>query len=731
MLGLEPCPRAVSTGRPSRVSCNVPVIGWKSRFQSPGLYVTGNFYVPRGQLGLSPRSSTCAATASIRTGPRPSIGSGPSGIRPTATACSPSTPSSSGRSGIHHGTHNLSLWNWLSSATPPPVSGVERHARPSIGCPHARKWIPNASASPGSPGGRAITWYLTALDDRVAAALPRVPPSPTAPPGCTGSRGSQCVASITECLRLGFSVVAALVAPRPAHHQRSSGTPFFPPDGYHEVYQRARRIYELLGAPERIRGLDDDVRPQRSTAISQRKPRWMIVGSKGDLAVTGTNSPRPRILGTGGPEQHPRGCRPSRPPRIHAIPSPAHPDSPEAGSAGGRTAGAAARPGVPLVPARELAILRPTGSEGPAGWAGRYADGRQVTFETEPGVRLYAQVFSAATNVTGAPLVIRVKDPGRMYTAVTSTKSLRCWAGATSSSYNPASPRPISTPPGIHRHRAHGRLAPDAPSLACRSGMSCGRWNGSPPRTSPPGKIILYGRRDQGAVVLHAALLDSRIHEVVLIDPPASPLARSALLNVLGRDLARVAAALAPRRITLLSPFPQGSEFAGRLQTARYRRRRIPPGTQLQTVFTKVPIAGFQRHPLEDHRGDRPALAKERPPHENPDESSIRTHAFFPSAVPPPGSAHFRIRGPPVSSSRGSPGFPLARAAAPPGPFQGCLPLPYAFDAMEPYIDAKDDNPSRQTPRRVRRQPEQGGRGLSGSPEDVHRGTGSESRQGA
>ncbi|MBN8248290.1 MAG: hypothetical protein J0L84_12720, partial [Verrucomicrobia bacterium] len=70
-------------------------------------------------------------------------------------------------------------------------------------------------------------------------------------------------------------------------------------------------------------------------------------------------------------------------------------------------------------------------------------------------------------------------------------------------------------------------------------------------------RIVLHGKRDMAALVLHAALLDSRVTEVVLDDPPASHWQRPALLNVLRvTDLPEIAAALAPRPITFLTEPP-------------------------------------------------------------------------------------------------------------------------------------------------------------------------------
>src|SRR5438552_14274196 len=69
--------------------------------------------------------------------------------------------------------------------------------------------------------------------------------------------------------------------------------------------------------------------------------------------------------------------------------------------------------------------------------------------------------------------------------------------------------------------------------------------------------LSLYGKGEMGMLALYAALLDERVQQVILSDPPASHWQGPALLNVLRvTDLPEVAGALAPRRLVSLTKAP-------------------------------------------------------------------------------------------------------------------------------------------------------------------------------
>ena len=95
-----------------------------------------------------------------------------------------------------------------------------------------------------------------------------------------------------------------------------------------------------------------------------------------------------------------------------------------------------------------------------------------------------------------------------------------------------------------------------------------------------PSRVAVYGKKEMGILALYAGLLDPRIGEVILNDPPASHRQSPALLNVLRlTDIPEVAGAFAPRRLTCLTAVPGAWGYAQdiyRLMDAHERFGRSP-----------------------------------------------------------------------------------------------------------------------------------------------------------
>lgn len=100
----------------------------------------------------------------------------------------------------------------------------------------------------GRSGGGAYSWWIAALDERIAAAAPTA--------GITTMKNhvaDGCVEGHCDCMfmvntyRWDFDRVAALVAPRPLLIVNTNKDPIFPIDGVFHLYQSTRRLYDLLG----------------------------------------------------------------------------------------------------------------------------------------------------------------------------------------------------------------------------------------------------------------------------------------------------------------------------------------------------------------------------------------------------------------------------------------------------------------------------------------------------
>lgn len=174
MLGLDPMPartplRARITGQFERERYRVEKIVFESM---PGLYVTGDLYVPK-QAGRKPAVLYLCGHAP-----------GPWGAKAQYqhhgiwlanhgyVAFLIDTIEFGEIPGIHHGTHDLGLWNWLSlgySPAGPEVWNAIRamdylSTRPDVDAARV--------ALTGISGGGAITWYAAAADERFHTAAP-------------------------------------------------------------------------------------------------------------------------------------------------------------------------------------------------------------------------------------------------------------------------------------------------------------------------------------------------------------------------------------------------------------------------------------------------------------------------------------------------------------------------------------------------------------------------------
>jgi hypothetical protein len=78
-----------------------------------------------------------------------------------------------------------------------------------------------------------------------------------------------------------------------------------------------------------------------------------------------------------------------------------------------------------------------------------------------------------------------------------------------------------------------------------------------------PQRVTVAGAGMAGAIGMYAAILDSRVQHVVVIDPPESHVQGPVFLNVLRHtDLPEAAALLAPRRLSFYARMPKAYEYS-------------------------------------------------------------------------------------------------------------------------------------------------------------------------
>lgn len=273
MLGLDPLPektdlQVVVTGRVEHDEFTVENIHFQSR---PGLYVTGNLYIPKGLDEPAPAILYVCGHGRIKKG---DISYGnkaryqhhPAWFARHGYVCFIIDTLQLGEiEGIHHGTYRYKMWWWNCRGYTP--AGVE-----AWNCIRALDYLqtrsevdPEKIGITGRSGGGAYSWWTAALDDRIKAAVPVA--------GITDLQNhvvDGCVEGHCDCMylvntyRWDYPLVAALVAPRPLLISNSDKDNIFPLDGVIRVHDKVRRIYRLYNAEKNL-GLNITEGPHRDT----------------------------------------------------------------------------------------------------------------------------------------------------------------------------------------------------------------------------------------------------------------------------------------------------------------------------------------------------------------------------------------------------------------------------------------------------------------------------------
>lgn len=307
MLGLDPMPertplQATVTGRLEGDGFTVENLHYQSR---PGLYVTGNLYRPaNAQPGEKfPAILYVCGHAKVKESDV-SLGNktayhhhGVWFARHGYLCLTIDTIQLGEIEGVHHGTHHLNRWWWISRGYTP--AGVEAwNGIRGIDYLAARDDVdPDRIGVTGRSGGGAYSWWIAALDTRVKAAAPTA--------GITSLRNhvvDGVVEGHCDCMfhvnsrRWDFDRVASLVAPRPLLILNTDKDRIFPIDGVFQVYQSARSLYETLGAGENI-GLHIAEGPHKDTQpLNTGAFHWFERHLKGSDLMDTTGEPAVKVL---------------------------------------------------------------------------------------------------------------------------------------------------------------------------------------------------------------------------------------------------------------------------------------------------------------------------------------------------------------------------------------------------------------------------------------------------
>lgn len=563
MLGLDPLPartplKAVITGKLDRELYRVEKLVFQSM---PGLYVTGNFYVPKNARGVPAVLYLCGHSPHPQ-GAKFNYQDRAQWFASHGYACLVlDTLEFAEVAGIHHGTHNLNMWNWISLGYTP--AGVEVwNAMRALDYMETRPEVDNRRIGlSGISGGGAMTWYTAAVDERIAAA------APVCSTFTYGSQASNWLAfGQCDCIYYNntyawdFPVVGALIAPRPLLMISGQKDSIFPPDGYHEVFRRAKKVYDLYGAPDLIREFDDNVGHSDPPHFLREARQWMQRWLK--------NDPTPLSEDTNTPPREPAAnlaCLTKLPDDAtnYKIQNQFVPPAKRHGDLQ-----AALKDRVfHWFPIHEIPFdTKVSGNTG--GYIAHYADYRDVSFQSEDGVRIRAQILARKQRPAEGPLLLYVKRPGDSIYAADTDELLPLLGRYTV----------MILQPRFTEQSLSAREYADIERTALWAGRTIAamqiwdilravKWAADESR---PSGIAIYGKGDMGILAMYAALYEPRIQHIILNDPPVSHWQSPALLNVLRiTDIPEVGRALKSRRITCVTrPGPAFARQANSLPEA-------------------------------------------------------------------------------------------------------------------------------------------------------------------
>ena len=560
-LGLDPLPpqtplNARITGTLERDSYRVEKIVFEAM---PKLYVTGNLYLPKTK---APYPAVVYVTGHS---PGP-IGSkvkyqahGTGFARNGFAAFVLDTVEFAEIPGIHHGTHNLGMWEWLSLGYSPAATEVWIAMR-ALDYLQGRSDIDGQRiAITGRSGGGAVSWFAAAADDRFVAAVPV-----HGTWNVESHVADDVVKENCDCIyfcnaaHLDLALVGALIAPRPLLIINGMRDVTFPPRGYKDVLKRISKIYEMYGVPEKVAEFEldtghRDLPPYRKSAFDWIE-RWVGNGKE-------TVDPDPDTI----PDEQLAV--------LDKIPTDAINEHVE------KELIHTAKLEIPATRAawndrratllkRITSIVSPVSGTVPFDtvkrpetfWTDRYAEAHQVEFTTDPGVRVEAQLYLPKQAGKSYPALIYVKGKEDIVYPIDFDLLLGAFRDH---AVLVLQPRGVDYPMDNFQlatmKRNAALIGTTLETMQIRDILRAVDYLVTDEKL-PVSGISVYGKRDMGVLAIYAAALDERINRVIVDDPPGSHWRGPALLDILRyTDLPEVAAMIAPREIVSIGSL--GSEY--------------------------------------------------------------------------------------------------------------------------------------------------------------------------
>jgi hypothetical protein len=339
--------------------------------------------------------------------------------------------------------------------------------------------------------------------------------------------------------------------------------PSFPSAGYHDVYRRAREIYSLYGAADKIAEYDEDAPHADLVPFRKNADEWINRWLKNDPTPFDESEIRPEsgdtltVL-----DRIPVGAINGHVQRVFIPAAPLRPPDNLARWRRRRTDLLAELRDKSF---RGLPAAKPpfeAWKEEAKDWSARYARAWNVEFNTEEDIRLSARLYIPRNAKAARPALIYAKGTRDVVYPIDYDYLL----GALSTHVVLVlHPRAIDYPMDNYKVATVKRTAALS-GTTLETMQLCDVLRALDYLSEGEGlrltSVSVYARKEMTVPALYAAALDERITRVILDDPPYSHWQGPAILNALRfTDLPEIAALVAPREIVSFLPLPEPYRF--------------------------------------------------------------------------------------------------------------------------------------------------------------------------
>jgi cephalosporin-C deacetylase-like acetyl esterase len=565
MLGLLPWPKRTPlnvriTGTLDKGSYTVEKIAFESL---PKIYVTANLYVPKAREGKLPGIIYVCGHAYSPAGDKTKYQRhGISLAKNGYVAMILDSIQISETFGMHHGIDGQSMYDWYSRGYTP--AGVEVwNAMRAIDYLETRPEVDkDRIGMTGRSGGAAQSWFTAAVDPRIKVVAPVMGISTYAAnlKENTQRLHCDCMFAINSHLH-DMLHQGALIAPRPllmAHGRKDN---LFPIPGYKEFEERVGALYGGYGKSDAFRNIEVDTAHQDSDYLREQVIQWFdrhlkqVPERKLDMDYTDASEESLAVFG-GKPPADAQNFR------VHQTFT-TRPPSPRF-----KTLAAWEDRRKALVEELRSKVFRTIPEKRVAQVTKRspYRDGfDELEFEVDSGVPVHAFLKKPAKPEATAPALLYIASDGEGFAYINEILSgvrARIPAAAILAVY----PRGVGEVgwdmtfwKDTLRNAMHTGQTVDSMRLKDLLGafeILRGEAGVNPDR------ITVLGKGISGAIGLYAAILEPRVEQVILIDPPVTHAQGPIFLDVMRHtDLPEAAALLSPRRLNFLGRMPAEYDY--------------------------------------------------------------------------------------------------------------------------------------------------------------------------